>query len=367
MNRWLCPLRKFGRAALLRSRSSVAAAAQQHRPTIDGFIVRGHGREAVDPHEPVSRTAAFRPLQRSTPESARKQPEGCGPHGFRFVGRQSHGSGARSSSIGNTAAGFTLIELLVVIAIIALLAGLLLPALARAKAHAQGVICGGNLRQMGLSWLMYADDNSDRIPPNEHGVQGTWVRGSLDYAVPAPDNTNVLHLMNSHLWPYHANLGIWRCPSDKSTSRHGGKDLPRVRSISMNSHLNSRSNAWDDREDYPFKIYRKITDMILRGPSGIFVLVDEREDRINNGYFGVEMSGFEPRRPAIWRMIDFPASYHNGSGNLVFADGHTERKRWLDKRTVPPVHKGKNLVPFESAPSNPDVLWLQERATEPKR
>jgi prepilin-type N-terminal cleavage/methylation domain-containing protein/prepilin-type processing-associated H-X9-DG protein len=264
-------------------------------------------------------------------------------------------------------AGFTLIELLVVIAIIAILAGLFLPALSRAKGQAQGIVCAGNLRQMGLSWLLYADDNGDRIPPNEHGVYGTWVRGTLDNATARPDNTNTLNLMNSHLWPYHSTLAIWRCPSDKSTSRHDNQNVPRVRSISMNSHLNSRNNSWDHDDKYLFKIFRRVGDMTVRGPAGIFVVLDEREDRINNGYFGVEMSGFEPRLPAILRLVDYPASYHNGAGNLAFADGHLERKRWLDKRTVPPLLKAKNLITVASSPSNPDVIWLQERSTESRR
>src|SRR5438046_902628 len=111
--------------------------------------------------------------------------------------------GARASSRSE---GFTLIELLMVIAIIAILAGLLLPALAKAKTTPQGIQCLNNLNQLSLSWIMYADDNADKIPPNninEADPKKTCVVGWLDYARAVPDNTNTVNLMNSLLWPYH--------------------------------------------------------------------------------------------------------------------------------------------------------------------
>src|SRR5881296_1202222 len=74
-------------------------------------------------------------------------------------------------------AGFTLIELLVVIAIIAILAGMLLPALAKAKTKAQGIACLNNLRQLNFAWYMYADDNRDKLVPNGTGPQIGWIEG----------------------------------------------------------------------------------------------------------------------------------------------------------------------------------------------
>ena len=262
---------------------------------------------------------------------------------------------------------FTLIELLVVIALIAILAGMLLPALSKAKSKAQGISCMNNLRQMTFSLVMYCSDNDDELPPNAvyptHRYS-SWVQGWLNYALPVQDNTNTVYLMESHLWDYHRSLGIWKCPSDSSISIHGGKRIPRVRSISMNGFFNpTTSDGLHANWRGGFQPMRKISDSKDKPLSDLFAILDQREDRLNNGYFAVDMNGYNPANPDILKWVDYPSSYHNNSGGISFIDGHAIIKRWIDPRTTVPIVKGVNIPISVRSPKNKDISWFQARSS----
>jgi prepilin-type N-terminal cleavage/methylation domain-containing protein/prepilin-type processing-associated H-X9-DG protein len=259
--------------------------------------------------------------------------------------------------------GFTLIELLVVIAIIAILAGLLLPVLSKAKFKAMGIHCVNNLRQLQMCWSMYAHDNRDYLPgdhwqdekahvPND----GNWVTGWMTPSGEAPnpntDNTNVTWLLEgsySVIGPYAKSAGIYKCAGDRSTATIFGSVLPRVRSMSMNSWMGANSPA----KDVGYRTFARITDINVPGPSDAFVFIDERSDSIDDGYFSVEMDAAQ--------LANVPAAYHNGACGFTFADGHAEIHKWLDGRTMPPL--GDKFHKFIDAPGSVDVRWLQQHAT----
>lgn len=259
---------------------------------------------------------------------------------------------------------FTLIELLVVIAIIAILAGMLLPTLGKAKTKSQGIFCVNNNRQLLLAWKYYSDDNRDNLISSQNGMAGrpNWITGNLDFTAAAANWDVTVDIQKSPLFKYIAgSYTIFKCPADKAMVTVQGKKLPRVRSNSMSQVFGT--GEWLPPATY--KIFAKATDITDPNPTMCWVTVDEHPDSINDAAFAVQM--FDSTTFASTRIIDVPAAYHNGACGFSFADGHSEIKKWLDSRTKPPVKYSNTLALNFASPRNVDVLWMAERTSSKKR
>ncbi len=248
--------------------------------------------------------------------------------------------------------GFTLIELLVVIAIIAVLMAILMPSLNRAREQGKRSSCLSNLRQLTLAWIMYADENDDKLVCGDTG-EYTGMYGSVallfnkshynekpwvlkDWETNMTVDQRKSAVTRGALYPYCKELRLYRCPTVRIQERV-------VRTYSCVDSMNCKN--WDDMGGVMLK--RRVE---IPNPTYRFVFLDD------GGAGLAHMGGWTVyvRQERWW---DPPPIRHGDGTTFSFADGHSEYVKWKDLRTI---EFGKILPPraqSEVQAGNEDIRY----------
>jgi prepilin-type N-terminal cleavage/methylation domain-containing protein len=264
---------------------------------------------------------------------------------------------------------FTLIELLVVIAIIAILAALLLPSLAAAKAQAQRVHCISNQRQLIVAWVIYAGDNSEKLVSNGGDSSASsaqphlWVHGGNHGSSDTLTNRQYLIGAQYALFaPLLPNERIYKCPADNSTWPVWSARtvyVNELRSYAMNSYMGTATSISPISLNSTYKIYLKSSQLMADSPANRFVFMDVNPANICTPGFGVDMS--------LGQWLHYPSDLHRQRGVVAFADSHVEAHRWLDARTRLHLTDGSGYIRHDnSAAGNPDLAWIASQTTSKK-
>ena len=266
----------------------------------------------------------------------------------------------KNETTENRKQGFTLIELLVVISVIAVLMAILMPALSRAKEQGKRAACLSNLKNLSLAWIMYADENDDKLvcgdsgeytsmynsastPFNKsHYKEEPWVQ--RDWSQGMTQQQKEQAIMDGALYPYTKTLKLYKCPTvERKVAMSYNHVSPPVRTYSISDAMNCRN--WDDMGAEMLKKRTTIPD-----PANRIVFVDD------GGTCPSALGGWTVYTNQ-WTWWDPPPVRHGDGTTFSFADGHSEYHKWEDQRTI---EFGKRLPPSafsENQAGNPDLRW----------
>ena len=269
-------------------------------------------------------------------------------------------------------AGFTRIDLMTIAAMLLVLGLLGAQRLGAADTAAVAVTCTGNKTQLLRALHLYATDNGDFLPLVDDGgnqlPNSNWL---IHNGSSLPDATNSAKLINpsySMLARYlNGNATVFKCPADASTILAGGKQVPRVRSVSISQAVGTNlqspgaktatDGSWLDGShghlaNRTFRCYARMADVVNPRPQNLWVFLDKRPDSMNDASFAC--AGPLPGGTG-YNWIDWPATYHNGGCGFGFMDGHGEIHAWANPSTL--------VTPPSSAGSQIDLDWLATHTT----